>query len=273
MNRVKNSGGWFRSSTFHKSGQGLQSVSRYKYKREGLVIVAEPDHTYKQESRRHSDRSMFERDTKHMKEDLNHRCVETRKSGDDLRDPSDDLRRLDRNPNFHPISSVAILTARNNRQDQPASRSSRLASRVSLRIGPARTRLDRKRSPTNAPASTGVRSAEVLLDVGRFALDFKYDIGGKEEGYEPEGMSQGQEESGKGGSPVGYIGKRSYLSISFSLASFAASDIAVCFAGSIRSTSFIGPGLILYARGRINSIEGQKKIPITYYSLAATLKS
>ena len=46
---------------------------------------------------------------KGAKKGLSLLVVDTGESGDDLRDPPNDLRRLDRNPDFHPTPSVAAL--------------------------------------------------------------------------------------------------------------------------------------------------------------------
>ena len=73
---------------------------------------------------------------------------------------------------------------------KPASGSSRLASRISLRLGPSSTSGDRERSISNARASTGGRSAEVGLNVGSFTLDLEHDVGGEKESYDPAGVNE-----------------------------------------------------------------------------------
>ena len=158
---------------------------------------------------------------------------------------------------------------------KPASGSSRLASRISLRLGPSSTSGDRERSISNARASTGGRSAEVGLNVGSFTLDLEHDVGGEKESYGLRRVNKRQRGVEERTLPVGYIGKRSYLSKSFSRANFALSDIAACLAGSINSARWTGPGLMLHPSNHINFIGGgnENLLESTYNSPAATLKS
>ena len=107
------------------------------------------------------------------------------------------------------------------------------------------------------------------LNVRGFALDLKHDVGGEKESYELGCVNERiREKWKKERLPVGYIGKRSYLSKSFSRANFALSDIAACLAGSINSARWTGPGLMLCGNSHVDFIRGGTKIfkdPLTIH--------
>ena len=90
------------------------------------------------------------------------RLAQPRQRRNQLRNPSDDLRRPDRDP---------------------TTPSCGFASRIRLSIGMREAAADAERTPPNARASTRGRSVEVRLDIGCVAFDLENDVCGKEESW------------------------------------------------------------------------------------------
>ena len=106
--------------------------------------------------------------------------VETGKSRKDLRDPSNYLRGLERDPNFpqrRQFSSILITKA----EYRPASRTGSLAGRIGICLGRSSASGNREWSITDARIPTGGRSTEVLLDGGGLSLNLEHDICGEKE--------------------------------------------------------------------------------------------
>jgi hypothetical protein len=96
--------------------------------------------------------------------DVHIRLNQPRQRRDDLRNPPDDLGRLDRDP---------------------TTRRRGLASRIRLSVG-VRAAGDAERTPPDARDCTG-RSVEVRLDVGRVPFNFEDDVCGEEETWRKDG--------------------------------------------------------------------------------------
>ena len=88
----------------------------------------------------------------------------SRQRRDNLRNPPDDLGRLNRNP---------------------TTRRRSLASRIRLSAGVREAAGNTERTPPDARARarTSRRSVEVRLDVGRVSFDFENDVCGEEESW------------------------------------------------------------------------------------------